>query len=136
MHGHSRRYCNRNLRDVGKACQSRCQEVGQIHTRVLDILDPDRRDKLLKACEVSDVWGISRRMTEHLHGMKIRTAWDLAQSAPWMLRQKFNVVVEKTARELSGLADLELEKAAPPKQEICCRRMFGKRLYDLPGTPD
>ncbi|HFS8103702.1 DUF3363 domain-containing protein, partial [Pseudomonas aeruginosa] len=22
--------------------------------------------------------------------------------------------------------------AAPPKQEICCSRMFGKRLHDLP----
>lgn len=29
------------------------------HTHgVLDIRDPDRRDKLLKACEVSDVWGL------------------------------------------------------------------------------
>lgn len=103
------------------------------HTRgVLDIRDPERRDRLLKACEVADVWGIGRRMTEHLHGMKIRTAWDLAQSDPWMLRQKFNVVVEKTARELGGLACLELEEAAPPKQEICCSRMFGKRLHDLP----
>ncbi|WP_062384568.1 translesion error-prone DNA polymerase V subunit UmuC [Pseudomonas abietaniphila] len=103
------------------------------HTHgVLDIRDPDRRDKLLKVCEVADVWGIGRRMTEHLQGMKIRTAWDLAQSDPSMLRQKFNVVVEKTARELRGLACLELEEAAPPKQEICCSRMFGKRLHELP----
>lgn len=71
-------------------------------------------------------------MTEHLQGMKIRTAWDLAQSDPWMLRQKFSVVVEKTARELRGLSCLELEEAAPPKQEICCSRMFGKRLNELP----
>nr|WP_317848731.1 hypothetical protein [Pseudomonas sp. GL-B-16] len=49
-----------------------------------------------------------------------------------MLRQKFNVVVEKTARELGGLACLELGEAAPPKQEICCSRMFEKRLHELP----
>lgn len=41
-------------------------------------------------------------------------------------------MIEKTARELRGVACLELEEAAPPKQVICCSRMFGKRLYDLP----
>ncbi|MEW3673939.1 DNA polymerase V subunit UmuC, partial [Pseudomonas aeruginosa] len=40
--------------------------------------------------------------------------------------------IEKTARELRGTPCLELEDAAPPKQEICCSRMFGKRLHDLP----
>jgi len=43
-----------------------------------------------------------------------------------------SVVIEKTARELRGTPCLELEEAAPPKQEICCSRMFGKRLRELP----
>lgn len=95
---------------------------------VVDISDPERRDKLLKACEVSDVWGVGRRMTEHLAGMNIKTAWDLAQADPWTLRKQFSVLVEKTARELRGTPCLELEEVAAPKQEICCSRMFGKRL--------
>jgi DNA polymerase V len=95
---------------------------------VVDITDPERRDKLLKACEVSDVWGIGRRMTEHLTSMSIKSAWDLAQADPWTLRKQFSVVVEKTARELRGTPCMELEEVAPPKQEICCSRMFGKRL--------
>lgn len=95
---------------------------------VVDISDPERRDKLLKACEVGDVWGVGRRMTEHLAGMNIKTAWDLAQADPWTLRKQFSVLVEKTARELRGTPCLELEEVAPPKQEICCSRMFGKRL--------
>lgn len=41
-------------------------------------------------------------MTEHLSMMGIRTAWDLAQADAWTLRTKFNVVIEKTARELRG----------------------------------
>jgi DNA polymerase V len=99
---------------------------------VVDILDPMRRDKLLQAVDVSEVWGIGRRMTEHLQAMNIKTAWDLAQADAWTLRSKFSVVVEKTARELRGTSCLELEEAAPPKQEICCSRMFGKRLRELP----
>ncbi|RJG12916.1 translesion error-prone DNA polymerase V subunit UmuC [Pseudomonas cavernicola] len=99
---------------------------------VVDLRDPDRRDKVLKVTDVSEVWGIGRRMTEHLAEMNIRTALDLAQADAWTLRQKFSVVVEKTARELRGTPCLELEEATPPKQEICCSRMFGKRLRELP----
>ncbi|NRH28561.1 Y-family DNA polymerase [Pseudomonas sp. MS19] len=98
---------------------------------VVDITDPDRRDRLLRACEVGDVWGIGRKMTEHLTGMGINTAWDLAQADPWTLRKRFSVQIEKTARELRGIACLEMEEVDPPKQEICCSRMFGKRLTSL-----
>ena len=98
---------------------------------VVDLLDPVRRDKVLRVTDVSDVWGIGRRMTEHLNSMGVRTAWDLACADAWTLRKQFSVVVEKTARELRGTPCLDLEEAAPPKQEICCSRMFGKRLLEL-----
>lgn len=38
-------------------------------------------------------------MKAHLETMGIKTAMDLAKADPWMLRQKFSVVIEKTARE-------------------------------------
>ncbi|TLX65050.1 DNA polymerase V subunit UmuC [Stutzerimonas nosocomialis] len=98
---------------------------------VVDLVDPERRDKVLRVTEVSDVWGVGRRMTEHLQKMGIRTAYDLAQADAWTLRKQFSVVIEKTARELRGTHCLELEEAAPPKQEICCSRMFGTRLHEL-----
>ncbi len=99
---------------------------------VVDIRQPEKRDKLLKVMDVCEVWGIGRQMTAHLADMNIRTAWDLAQADAWTLRSKFSVVVEKTARELRGTSCLALEEQAPPKQEICCSRMFGKRLHELP----
>ena len=99
---------------------------------VLDVRAPNRREKLLKACDVSDVWGIGRKMTAHLEGMGIRTAWQLSQADPWVLRKHFSVVIEKTARELAGTPCLELDEPNAPKQEICCSRMFGKRLKELP----
>lgn len=95
---------------------------------VVDICDPQRRDKLLKDMPVEDVWGIGRRMTAHLAGSNITSAWDLAQADAWTLRKQYSVLVEKTARELRGTPCLELEEAAPPRQEICCSRMFGTRL--------
>ncbi|WP_085706072.1 MULTISPECIES: translesion error-prone DNA polymerase V subunit UmuC [Pseudomonas] len=98
---------------------------------VVDICDPFKRDWVLRNTEVKEVWGIGRRMTVHLEAMGIRTAMDLTKTDPWTLRQKFSVVVEKTARELAGTPCLDLEETAPPKQEICCSRMFGKRLTEL-----
>ncbi|MCU1717294.1 translesion error-prone DNA polymerase V subunit UmuC [Pseudomonas sp. 5P_3.1_Bac2] len=99
---------------------------------VVDIRDPVRRNKLLRAIEVAEVWGIGRRMTAHLEAMNIKTAWDLAQADAWTLRKQFSVLVEKTARELRGTPCLDIEEAVPAKQEICCSRMFGKRLHELP----
>lgn len=97
----------------------------------MDIRRPEKRDKLLKVMDVSEVWGIGRQMTAHLADMNIRTAWDLAQADAWTLRSKFSVVVEKTARELRGTSCLALKEQAPSKQEICCSRMFGKLLHEL-----
>ena len=98
---------------------------------LVDLRNPERRDKVLRITSVSDVWGIGRRMTEHLNRMGIRSAWDLANADAWTLRKQFNVVVEKTARELRGTLCLELEDVTPLKQEICCSRMFGDRLREL-----
>ncbi len=98
---------------------------------VVDICDSQRRDKLLKVMPVAEVWGVGRRMNEHLTTMGIKTAWDLAQADAWTLRKQFSVVIEKTARELRGTSCLALEEAVPAKQEICSSRAFGQRLHEL-----
>ncbi|AAY91308.1 translesion error-prone DNA polymerase V subunit UmuC [Pseudomonas protegens] len=104
----------------------------QAHTGgVVDITDQVKRDWVLRNTDVAEVWGIGRRMKAHLDGMGIKSAMDLAKADPWTLRKNFSVVIEKTARELAGTPCLELDEPDPPKQEICCSRMFGKRLTEL-----
>lgn len=104
----------------------------QAHTGgVVDICDPVKRDWVLRNTDVGDVWGVGRRMKAHLESMQIRSAMDLAKADPWILRRKFSVVIEKTARELCGTSCLELSETEPPKQEICSSRMFGKRLTTI-----
>lgn len=98
---------------------------------VVDLCDPFKRGWTLRNTDVGEVWGIGKRMKAHLETMGIKTAMDLAKTDPWMLRQKFSVVIEKTARELAGTPCLELGEADPPKQEICCSRMFGTRLTQI-----
>ena len=99
---------------------------------VVNICDPVKRDWVLRNTDVGEVWGVGRRMKAHLNALGINTAMDLAKADAWSLRKSFSVVIEKTARELTGTPCLELDEPDPPKQEICCSRMFGKRLKELP----
>lgn len=99
---------------------------------VVNICDPVKRDWVLRNTDVAEVWGVGRRMKMHLNALGIKTAMDLAKADAWSLRKNFSVVIEKTARELVGTSCLDLEEPDPPKQEICCSRMFGKRLKELP----
>ena len=98
---------------------------------VVDICAPEKRDWVLRNTDVAEVWGVGRKMKLHLDGIGIKSAMDLAKADPSMLRRKFSVVMEKTARELAGTPCLALDEPEPPKQEICCSRMFGKRLTEL-----
>src|SRR5471030_1020061 len=103
---------------------------------VVDICEQFKRDWVLRNTDVAEVWGVGRRMKAHLDEMGIKTAMDLAKADPWTLRKRFSVVIEKTARELAGTSCLELDEPDPPKQEICCSRMFGKRLQELPAIKE
>jgi DNA polymerase V len=98
---------------------------------VVDLCDSFKRDWVLRNTAVNKVWGVGRRLTAQLEAMGIKTAMDLAKADARTLRKRFSVVLEKTARELAGTACLELEEPNPPKQEICCSRMFGKRLTEI-----
>lgn len=47
-----------------------------------------------------------------------------------MIRKHFNVVLERTVRELRGEPCLALDEFAPTKQQIICSRSFGHRVTD------
>ena len=104
----------------------------QQHTGGVVHLDtPAKRDWLLQHMPVDEVWGVGRRMKEHLALAGIKTAWDLAHADAWTLRKRHSVVIEKTARELRGVPCLDLDDEPQPKQEICSSRAFGQRLDDI-----
>ncbi|MFW9265658.1 Y-family DNA polymerase [Pseudomonas sp. NR3] len=120
-----------HTKTLAKLANHTAKRLLDITGGVVDLCDPFKRDWTLRNTDVGEVWGIGRRMKAHLETMGIQTAMDLAKADPWMLRQKFSVVIEKTARELAGTPCLELSEADPPKQEICCSRMFGTRLTEI-----
>lgn len=95
---------------------------------VLDLSDPVRQRKLLAITPVQDIWGIGRRIGKKLNQLGITTALQLADTHSQFVRKNFNVVLERTVRELNGEQCLELEEFAPTKQQIVCSRSFGERI--------
>jgi DNA polymerase V len=88
-------------------------------------------DEALRGIAVSNVWGIGRNLTRHMHEADIHTAYDLKVSDAATMRQKFSVVMEKTVRELNGTACLELEQIRGPQRQILSTRSFGHTVRDL-----
>ncbi len=100
---------------------------------VVDLSLLARQRKLMALVEVGDVWGVGRRISKKLNDMGIKTALQLADAPTPLIRKHFNIVLERTVRELSGEPCLELEEFAPTKQQIVCSRSFGDRVteYEL-----
>lgn len=100
---------------------------------VVDLSLQARQRKLMALVEVGEVWGVGRRITKKLNDMGIMTALQLADAPTPLIRKHFNIVLERTVRELRGEPCLELEEFAPTKQQIVCSRSFGDRVseYDL-----
>lgn len=97
---------------------------------VVDLSNVERQRKLMAVLSVDEVWGIGRRISKKLEDMGIKTALQLADTDIRFIRKHFNVVLERTVRELRGEPCLELDEFAPVKQEIVCSRSFGERITD------
>ncbi|ECP5449038.1 translesion error-prone DNA polymerase V subunit UmuC, partial [Salmonella enterica] len=90
--------------------------------------NPRRTEKLLSLQPVEEIWVVGRRISRKLGTLGITTALQLARANPTFIRKNFNVVLERTVRELNGESCISLEEAPPPKQQIVCSRSFGERV--------
>lgn len=97
---------------------------------VLDLSNTERQKKLMARVQVEDVWGVGRHISKKLNAMGIVTARDLSEQSTYIIRKHFNVVLERTVRELRGEPCLGLEEFAPTKQQIVCSRSFGSRITE------
>lgn len=97
---------------------------------VVDLSNFEKQRKLIAALPVDEVWGVGRRISKKLEAMGIKTVLQLADTDIRFIRKHFNVVLERTVRELRGEPCLGLEEFAPVKQEIVCSRSFGGRITE------
>jgi DNA polymerase V len=94
-------------------------------------LGEPERARVFSAIPVGEVWGVGRKLSQRLHARGIVSVEDLRCADAATIRREFSVVLERTVRELNGLACLGLEEVTPNKQQIISSRSFGAYVYDL-----
>jgi DNA polymerase V len=97
----------------------------------LAALNPTELDAVLASTPVNEVWGVGRQTTKHLVAAGVNTVLDLVRLDPAMINRRFSVVLERTVRELQGIACIDLDHAPAPRKEIACTRSFG---HPVTGT--
>ena len=100
-------------------------------TSVMYLSTEKQIEEALKHTPVHKVWGVGRRLTNHLNDAGILTALDLANVNPRNIRKQFSVVLERTVRELKGERCLDLDDDISSKKQIVVSRSFGERVSDL-----
>ena len=100
-------------------------------TSVMYLSTEKQIEEALKHTPVHKVWGVGRRLTNHLNNAGILTALDLANVNPRNIRKQFSVVLERTVRELKGERCLDLDDDISSKKQIVVSRSFGERISDL-----
>lgn len=96
------------------------------------IIDTDeKRIKALRLTDITDVWGIGRRLSKRLQKAGIKTAYDFALLPPARVRRFMTVTGERLVRELNGQICLDLSPVQPMKKQICTSRSFDKPICDF-----
>ena len=89
------------------------------------------QQRALKSEPVTEIWGIGRRIGKKLDEAGICTALDFVNADTQTLRKRFGVVLERTQREMQGVACEELHAEPPAKQGMVRSRSFGQLVADL-----
>lgn len=101
---------------LAKSAQWASKEWKQIRgVLALTAGSPKRTATLLDNQPVEEVWGVGRRIGKRLNLMGIRNALQLAHAHPTIIRKNFNVVLERTVRELNGESCIPIEELPPAK---------------------
>lgn len=95
---------------------------------VVDLACPDRRKRLMQMTPVKEVWGVGSKLYKKLNASGVISAWDLANLPTEIIKSQFNVMVDRTIKELNGTVCFPLEERTPDRQQIICSRSFKQRL--------
>ncbi len=107
--------------------------IAKKDTRRQGVYAPDQAvwDNVLAHIPVKNVWGIGYRWARRMDKMNIKTARDLRDKEPIIIKKKFNVVAERIVRELRGTQCIELDDIAQDRKNAACTRSFGRPLTDI-----
>ncbi|MEE4247128.1 MAG: Y-family DNA polymerase [Kangiellaceae bacterium] len=97
--------------------------------------DESTRDEIYKMIDVSEIWGVGRKLTERMHKLRIQNIYQLKTINKLMLEKNFNVNVKKTVLEINGTSCISIEEI-PKKKQIMFSRSFKEHLTTLESVSE
>lgn len=91
---------------------------------VFSLCDTKTQNAWLAKVDVANVWGVGRKINQKLKQQGIQTALQLRDANVALLRKQFGINIERTIRELQGIACYQLD-VVEPKKNIVSSRSFG-----------
>ncbi|MDX1574191.1 MAG: Y-family DNA polymerase [Methylophaga sp.] len=95
-----------------------------------EIISENYRDQMMVEMPNVEIWGIGKKLGQRLQNNGLTTVLDIKRANPEVLRRQYSVVMEKTIRELNGIACLNLEQIQTAKKQIISSRSFGIPVID------
>jgi DNA polymerase V len=90
------------------------------------LLSPEVQTDALDKLELTDLWGIAKRLAERLRAIGITTPLELRDADPQLIRERFSVVIERVVLEVRGIACLDLAEMTPNRKSLIASRSFGR----------
>ena len=100
------------------------------------LMDASSQETALSRLELSDLWGVARRLSERLQAQNITTPLALRDADPKTIRQNFGVVGERIVSELRGIPCIDIEEVAPNRKSLIASRSFGRPVETLNEMQD
>ncbi len=89
------------------------------------------RIKALKWTQISDIWGVGRRLSKRLKSQGVKTAYDFIQLTDSWVLGNFSITELYLKRDLTGFLTLKLEDTNLPKKSIATTRSFETTFDDI-----
>jgi DNA polymerase V len=108
-------------------------KLGKKGCGVVDItrLSPLELDETLKNYDISDIWGIGRKLTPKLQTRNIFTAYDFKNYDPQIIKRLISITGERTWLELNGISCIDIHSNTMVRKGIASTRGFGRLVRNL-----
>lgn len=97
----------------------------------LTTMSEEEVNSILEKLPVSKVWGVGSRIEEKLNKLGVENVLRLKRADPKRIRDEFNVVLERTVKELNGEPHLQVDETFLESKQVMSSRSFGKRIDNL-----
>lgn len=94
-------------------------------------MDEKSINNLLSNHDISEVWGVGRKIALKLRKLEINTTYDLKYMNDLVAKKLLTVIGHRMVLELRGISCINLEEIIQDKKSIACTRSFGQYIKTL-----